>query len=142
MININRPHNIIILAAILFLTITAVFEINRRAQFRHGSMWEHGFPDTQSASVRDNAIGSGLSQGWLRTYRGSRWPMEQALNRDIPDCQFRNIEEEKGLISNDEYMRDILKWDRPTKERKGQWPLYRDFADKDYDSYRWEGFPQ
>jgi hypothetical protein len=141
--NINKPHNIIILAAIFFLTITAVFETNRRAQLRHGSIWEHGFPTTQSVSMLNNAIDSGSSQRWSRIHPGSRWPIEQALNRHVPDRKSRNCDGEgKPVIRNDEYMRDILKWDRPMMEKEGQWPLYKDFAGKDYDSYRWEGFPQ
>jgi hypothetical protein len=143
MLIINKPHNIIILAAIFFLTITAIFETNRHAQFRRGSIWEHGFPAAQITGELDVAIDSGLPQGWLRIHRGSRGRIEQAQNRVSPDRQSRNHDGKgKADISHDEYMRDVLKWDRPTKEKEGQWPLYKDFIDKDYDSYRWEAFPQ
>jgi hypothetical protein len=42
-------------------------------------------------------------------------------------------------IPHDEYMRDILDWERP-KHKNGHWPPYEDFVHKDYDPNRWEAF--
>jgi hypothetical protein len=42
-------------------------------------------------------------------------------------------------IPPDEYMNDILDWERP-KHKNGHWPPYEDFAHKDYDPNRWEAF--
>ncbi|KAF2673482.1 hypothetical protein BT63DRAFT_368044 [Microthyrium microscopicum] len=41
----------------------------------------------------------------------------------------------------DEYMKDILKWQKP-KDKDRHWPQYSDFDGKDYDPNRWEGFPE
>jgi hypothetical protein len=44
-------------------------------------------------------------------------------------------------IQIDEYMRDMLKWERP-KDKEDHWPQYSAFEGRDYDVNRWEGFPQ
>lgn len=38
-----------------------------------------------------------------------------------------------------EYMKSMLKWDRPSW--LGHWPAFEDYVDKDYDPNRWEQFP-
>lgn len=53
---------------------------------------------------------------------------EEAINR-------------KNGIDMDEYMKDILKWQRP-RDKDGHWPQYSAFDGRDYDPNRWEGFPQ
>jgi hypothetical protein len=42
-------------------------------------------------------------------------------------------------VPQDEYMRDILDWERP-RHKNGHWPPYEDFEHKDYDPNRWEAF--
>ena len=37
-----------------------------------------------------------------------------------------------------DYLRTMLKWNRPTWE--GHWPAYKDYEHKDYDPNRWEEF--
>ncbi|KAF2685354.1 hypothetical protein K458DRAFT_365715 [Lentithecium fluviatile CBS 122367] len=37
-----------------------------------------------------------------------------------------------------DYMRELLKWDRPSWE--GHWPPFADYVEKDYDPNRWEQF--
>jgi len=137
--NVSRSLHVVVLAAIFFLTLTAVFEISRRAQYRNGNIWEHEF---QAGSV-DVSIDSSTSLGWFNANRGSRSQLEKTLDRQSrPHTSQFTAEGRQETIGKEEYIHDILKWNRPTKEKSGQWPLYSEFVDKDYDSYRWEGFPQ
>lgn len=41
----------------------------------------------------------------------------------------------------DEYMKDLLIWQRP-ENKDGHWPPYRDFIGRDYDPNRWEAFDE
>jgi hypothetical protein len=42
-------------------------------------------------------------------------------------------------IGVQEYLQDMLKWERP--HRTGHWPPYNSYINKDYDPNRWQGFP-
>jgi hypothetical protein len=86
--------------------------------------------------------------------RAARWPRESDSVGPVQTPQYEAGSEEHrsrysipaadggddNRLEADEYMRDMLIWQRP--ENRDHWPPYSDFAGRDYDPNRWEAFEE
>jgi hypothetical protein len=81
-----------------------------------------------------------LSFEQLETIRLTKYGEKIENVLETPPVRVSSHEPSHDTVGMNEYMSDILKWERP-KDKDGHWPQYSAFEGRDYDPNRWEGFP-
>jgi hypothetical protein len=152
MLLVSRPLTLLALAICAYITITWKLQAPRIPSVL--SIYdENGFRryDPLEAAVRPGTEELAKSETAGEDIGDQQQPLPPLLpaNPLASNVAFTKVEQPSsttiipiptaGSILHDEYMKDILDWERP-KHKNGHWPPYEDFSHKDYDPNRWEGF--
>jgi hypothetical protein len=163
MLFVSRPLTLLALAICVYVTITWKLHPSKTTEIL-GEYDEHGFtnyiPSEKAKGANSNpnsnskqeAGGSALGKAGLAGQNQQTLPVVATESLDLsafqtPDTDGRATVKQVPLatpatangVDHDEYMKDILDWERP-KHKNGHWPPYEDFVLKDYDPNRWEAF--
>jgi hypothetical protein len=143
MLFFGRSLNFFVAVVVALLFVSSLYEYNESSSISPPTIWKEkdtsSYPNSSRQQEFSHAYGD-------EDIIDEQIPSESSSIAKPPSPfgklnPFRGKQESKSSVPVDEYMKDILKWDRP-KEKDGHWPLYRDFRNRDYDPNRWEGFPE
>jgi hypothetical protein len=140
MLFFGRSFSILVAVVVALLFVSTIYEYQASSVRSRPEIWRAKEPDHfRSDSQLDGN----------ESYDGHGIVEEQVYSGSNPQARppapygrlrpFLGQKDTKSSVSFNEYIRDILRWERP-KERDGHWPPYRDFVNRDYDPNRWEGF--
>jgi hypothetical protein len=142
MLFFGRSLNFFVAVVVALLFVSSLYEYNESSSSLPPKIWK-----SKESSYPNSSRQPDLEYGYQDSdIIDEQIPSESStLGRPpSPYGRFKPVkgkQESKWSVAFDEYMRDILKWDRPN-EKDGHWPPYRDFKNRDYDPNRWEGFPE
>jgi hypothetical protein len=141
MLFFGRSFSFLVAVVLVLLFVSTLYEYRFETAKGRPGIWkakessDSSNPSTHGEDEDSYYQGKGgITQDHLPT-EPSRPPPPYAKLRPMVDSKG------KTSVAFVEYMRDILRWQRP-KEKDGHWPPYREFVNKDYDPNRWEGFQQ
>jgi hypothetical protein len=143
MLVIGRPLTLLIFTVFLILFLSSFYNGPSRSVRIRTSTAQWNWPESLEEANAFTAA-SGVSEN--RDGDPHR-PSEKA---QLPHAQEPVMQESSAVeeyatetsssIGIGEYLRDLLRWQRPN--RGDHWPPYNDYKDRDYDPNRWEAFQE
>jgi hypothetical protein len=139
MLFVGRWLSFLVSVVVALLFVSSVYEYQSSAVRSRPQIWKAKEPspfwsDTQLDS-NDSHEDPGIIEDQVHSSIQPHTKPPPPFSRLRP----QGLKDSKSFVSVDEYMGDILRWERPN-EREGHWPPYKDFINRDYDPNRWEGF--
>jgi hypothetical protein len=138
MLFFGRSFTFLVVVVFVLLFVSSIFEYQSGSARGRPQIWK-AKDATSTGPGAELDIENEYDEGGII---GQELPSD---NQGKPPAPFSRLmpsklsKESKSNVGFDEYMRDMLKWERP-REKEGHWPSYRDFVNRDYDPNRWEGF--
>ena len=142
MLVIGRPLTLLIFTVFVILFLTSFYNGPSRSVRLRTSTTQWNWPESLEES---NALAAASESE--NHDRDPHLPSEKAhlvpAQEPVMQEESAPVEYEaqtSSAIEIGEYLRDLLRWQRPS--RGDHWPPYADYKDKDYDPNRWEAFQQ
>ena len=144
MLVIGRPLTILIFTVFFLLFLSSFYSGSSRsgsASVRTGATQWNWPESLEEANTFATASGPENHDGDSeQPSQKAHVPHAQEPVRPLNNAPEEYETESAPSIGVGEYLRDILRWQRPNKG--DHWPPYSDYKDKDYDPNRWEAFQE